>query len=100
MTPLHDRQRLGVGQCARHEWRGNHRRSTGGGKGEARFLQEPASRDTRNSAVLILGSSSLSSLGFYGSVLLLRCYGVFISRLSGTPLGTGVILIRATVSQS
>ena len=51
MAPLHDRQRLGVGQRPRHEWRGKHWCGAGGGKGEARFLQEPASRDMRNSAL-------------------------------------------------
>ena len=47
VTPLHNRQRLGVGHRARHEWRREHRCRAGSGKGEARVPQESAPRDRR-----------------------------------------------------
>src|SRR5271166_5687291 len=55
VTPLHNCQRLGVGQCPRYVRRGEHRRCTGGRKGEARFPQEPASRDRCKSLCAHLG---------------------------------------------
>ena len=50
VAPLHDRQRLGVGQRAGDKRRRERRRRAGGDEGETRLLQETASRDARKSA--------------------------------------------------
>src|SRR5262249_49057419 len=61
VRPLHDRQRLGLGQgTTRHERRGEHGCGTGGGKSDSRVFQEPASRDTQKSGSAHLDSSLFS----------------------------------------